>query len=137
MYSATILLGYLGADPESRTTREGKTVVNFRMATSEFIQGEEKTFWHNVVVLGRDAETAAKHLKKGAPVFILGSPRVRSYEKDGHTVYVHEIISNVMKLLPSSKPSGNSAPTQPAGKGSGSNGNSTPPADDNHDDGPW
>ena len=137
MFSATMLLGYLGADPEARTTRDGTTVVNFRMATSEFIQGEEKSFWHNVVVLGSAAETAAKHLKKGAPVFILGSPRVRTYEKDGQTVYVHEVVANVMKLLPSGKPSGNSAPAQPAGKGSGSNGNSAPPADDSHGDSPW
>lgn len=133
MYASTSLLGYLGADPQARTTSKGNRVVNFRMATTEFIQGEEQTFWHNVVVYGHDAETAVKHLKKGSPVFIQGSPRSRKYEKDGQMIWVNEVISNVMKLLPSGKSVEHAAP---AGKAGGSNNQSTPPADD-HDDGPW
>lgn len=136
MYSATILLGYLGANPESRTTTKGNPVANFRMATSEFINGEEKSTWHNVVLYGRDAETAVKCLKKGSPVFIQGTPRTRSYDKDGHTVYVNEVIGNVMKLLPSSKPADNSSSAQGAGRASPASNHSAPP-DDSHDDGPW
>ena len=88
------------------------------------------------MLYGSNADTAVKHLKKGSPVFIMSAPRSRSYEKDGQTVYVNEIIANVMKLLPSSKPNGSSAPAQPAGKDSTSSNNSAPPADD-HDDRPW
>ncbi|KEG17104.1 hypothetical protein H705_00998 [Bartonella bacilliformis Cond044] len=34
MFNRVILIGYLGADPESRRMASGAEVVNFRIATS-------------------------------------------------------------------------------------------------------
>ena len=65
-----ILIGNLGADPESRQTQNGGQIVRLRLATSESWKdkatGErrERTEWHSVVIfsegLARVAEKPAK-----------------------------------------------------------------------------
>ena len=51
-----ILIGNLGADPEVRHLQNDVTVANFNIATSEYLQGQdrpaskrEQTEWHRVV----------------------------------------------------------------------------------------
>ena len=49
------LVGYLGADPETRYTASGSAVTNIRLATTESWRDrqsgdrQEKTEWHRVV----------------------------------------------------------------------------------------
>lgn len=70
-----ILVGNLGADPESRRLNSGDLVVNLRIATSETWRdknsGErkEKTEWHSVVIFNDNlAKVAEQYLKKGEGV---------------------------------------------------------------------
>ena len=109
-----LLEGHLGKDPVMKHTPSGATVVNFSIATKETYSknGEkhEKTEWHNIVVWGKNAENAAKYLKKGSHVFIEGSLQTRSYDdKNGVKKYTTEIVAKGLKYLSSSK--GNN-PTQ-------------------------
>ena len=59
-----ILVGNLGADPETRYTQSGGAVTNFNVATSERWKdkqsGEdrEQTEWHRIVMWGRLGEIA-------------------------------------------------------------------------------
>ena len=59
-----ILVGNLGADPETRYMPNGNAVTNVRMATSqtwrdrESGQQNERTEWHRVVFFNRLAEIA-------------------------------------------------------------------------------
>ena len=59
-----ILVGNLGADPETRAMPSGSTVANLRIATSESwrdkTSGEqqERTEWHRVEFFARLAEIA-------------------------------------------------------------------------------
>ncbi len=75
-----ILVGNLGADPETRAMPSGTTVANLRIATSESWRDkqsgeqQERTEWHRVVLFGRLGEVAAEYLKKGSQVYIEGSP---------------------------------------------------------------
>ncbi len=99
------LLGNLGRDPEVRTTPSGATVCNFSIATTESYkdkndQWQEVTDWHNVVFWNRQAEVAGQYLKKGSKVYIEGKLKTRSYEKDGVTRYVTEVMGNNLVLLP-------------------------------------
>ena len=69
-----IIVGNLGADPDSRAMPSGNAVTNISVATSESWKdrdtGEkkEKTEWHRVVFFNRLAEIAAQYLKKGSQV---------------------------------------------------------------------
>ncbi len=100
-----ILIGNLGADPESRTTPSGLTVTNLRIATSERRKGSggewtEETEWHRVVLFDRTAETAREYLRKGSQVYIEGSIRTRKWQdRDGNDRYTTEIIGRDMQML--------------------------------------
>nr|MDQ3072119.1 single-stranded DNA-binding protein [Bacteroidota bacterium] len=94
-----ILVGNLGKDPEVRYVSENVPVANFSIATSESYfdktsnERKESTEWHNIVLWRGLAEVAQKYLKKGSKVYIEGKLRTRSYEKDGQTKYMTEVIA--------------------------------------------
>ena len=96
-----ILVGNLGADPDVRSTKDGKPVVNLSIATSETWKdrntGErkEKSEWHRVVIFSEGlARVAENYLKKGSKVYIEGQLQTRSYEQDGIKKYSTEIVLN-------------------------------------------
>src|SRR6202035_5883702 len=101
-----ILVGNLGADPETRAMPSGTTVANLRIATSESWRDkqsgeqQERTEWHRVVLFGRLGEIAAEYLKKGSQVYIEGSLRTRKWQdKSGVERYSTEIVGNDMQML--------------------------------------
>lgn len=102
-----ILIGNLGADPETRYMPDGNAVTNIRLATSESWrdresgQQNERTEWHRVVFFRRLAEIAGEYLKKGSKVYIEGSLRTRQWERDGQKHYSTEIVANEMQMLDS------------------------------------
>jgi single-strand DNA-binding protein len=100
-----LLIGHLGADPESRFTTSGSAVTNFNLATNETWKStegdaKEKTEWHRVVLFGKMAETAAEYMKKGQLVFIEGRLQTRSWEdKDKVKRYTTEILCDNFTML--------------------------------------
>jgi single-strand DNA-binding protein len=101
-----ILVGNLGADPETRAMPSGSTVANLRIATSESwrdkTSGEqqERTEWHRVALFGRLAEIASEYLRKGSQVYIEGSLRTRKWQdKQGNERYSTEIVGNELQML--------------------------------------
>ena len=102
-----ILVGNLGADPETRYMQSGAPVTNFRVATSDQWrdkttgENRERTEWHSVVCFNRLAEISGEYLRKGSKVYIEGALRTSSWESDGQTRYKTEIIANEMQMLDS------------------------------------
>ena len=101
-----ILVGNLGADPETRAMPSGSTVANLRIATSESwrdkTSGEqqERTEWHRVALFGRLAEIASEYLRKGSQVYIEGSLRTRKWQdKQGQERFTTEIVGNELQML--------------------------------------
>lgn len=95
-YNRVQVLGNLGADPELRASSGGTAVLKMRIACSESYldknrQRQERTEWVNVVVFGKRAEGLAKCLSKGSRVFVEGSLRTSSYEKNGEKRYRTEV----------------------------------------------
>jgi single-strand DNA-binding protein len=101
-----ILIGNLGADPETRAMPSGTTVANLRVATSESWRDkqtgeqQERTEWHRVALFGRLAEIAGEYLRKGSQVYIEGSLRTRKWQdKQGNERYSTEIVGNELQML--------------------------------------
>jgi len=101
-----IIVGNLGADPESRFAPSGDAVCNIRVATTETWKdkatGERKesTEWHRIGFYGKLAEIAGQYLRKGSQVYIEGSLRTRQWQdKDGQDRYSTEIRADEMKML--------------------------------------
>ncbi|MEQ1888637.1 MAG: single-stranded DNA-binding protein [Alphaproteobacteria bacterium] len=95
-----ILIGHLGADPEIKHTKDGKPIVNLRLATSESWKdkntGEkrEKTEWHRVVIFNEGlARVAEQYLRKGAKIYIEGQVQTRKWQdQSGQDKYSTEIV---------------------------------------------
>jgi single-strand DNA-binding protein len=101
-----ILVGNLGADPETRYMPNGDAVANIRLATTESwkdkASGEKKeiTEWHRVVFYRKLAEIAGQYLKKGSAVYVEGRIRTRKWQdKEGQERYTTEIEANEMQML--------------------------------------
>jgi len=100
-----ILVGNLGADPETRYTPSGTAITSIRIATSESWKDkqtgeqQERTEWHRVKFFGRLAEIAGEYLKKGGQVYVEGKLRTDEYEKDGVKRYSTDIIADEMQML--------------------------------------
>jgi single-strand DNA-binding protein len=123
-----ILVGNLGADPETRAMPSGSTVANLRIATSESwrdkTSGEqqERTEWHRVALFGRLAEIASEYLRKGSQVYIEGSLRTRKWQdKQGNERFSTEIVGNELQML-----GGRGGGAGGAGGGGGGGGGSGP-----------
>lgn len=101
-----IIVGTLGADPETRYTAAGSAITSMRLATNESWtdkqtgQKQERTEWHRIKMFGRLAEIAAEYLKKGKQVYIEGSLRTDKYtDKDGIERYSTDVIANELQML--------------------------------------
>jgi len=99
-----ILIGRLGADPESRAMPDGTAVCNFSLATSTIStkSGERKEYteWHKCCAFNRAAEIAGEYLKKGSQVFVEGSQRTRKWtNKEGQDQYTTEVVVGRLVLL--------------------------------------
>ena len=127
-----ILVGNLGADPETRYMPSGSAVTNLSVATSESWKdkqsGEQKerTEWHKVVMFDRLAEVAAEYLRKGSQVYIEGKLQTRKWQdRDGNDRWTTEIRANEMQMLGGRAGAGGAAPM---GSGQSSNQDSGPPS---------
>ena len=94
-----ILVGNLGADPESRSLNNGGEVVNMRIATSEQWKDrdgnrQERTEWHNVVIFNENLGKVAKnYLRKGSKVYVEGQLQTRKWaDQSGNDRYTTEIV---------------------------------------------
>lgn len=103
-----ILVGNLGADPETRFMPSGGSVTNVRLATSETWKDkqsgeqQERTEWHRVVFFNRLAEIAGEYLRKGSKLYVEGSIRTRKWQdQSGQDRYTTELVGNEMQMLDS------------------------------------
>ena len=101
-----ILVGNLGADPDTRYTAGGGAVTKISIATSESWRdkqsGEtkERTEWHRVVFFNRLAEVAGEYLRKGRQVYVEGSLRTNKWQdQSGQDRYTTEVVANEMQML--------------------------------------
>ena len=138
-----ILVGNVGADPETRYMPNGDAVANVRLATTESwkdkASGEKReiTEWHRLVFYRKLAELVSSYVKKGSQLYVEGRIRTRKWQdKEGQERYTTEIEVTEMQLLGSrrsdqsngdSAPSGSSSAPRSGSGGGGGNGN-TPPA---------
>ncbi len=145
MLNKVMLIGNLGADPETRFTQDGTCVCNLRLATTEKFKNrngeqQERTEWHRIVLWGRLGEIANQYLSKGSRVYIEGKIETRKWQdRDGNDKYTTEIRANEMKMLGGNSGNRSAAPSAPGQASSNQGGNfpshggNTPAASGNSD----
>jgi single-strand DNA-binding protein len=102
-----IIIGNLTRDPEVRALPSGMQVASFSVATNSVWKDKdgnkkEDTQFHNIVVFGRQAETAAQYLKKGQSVLVEGRMQTRSWDDktSGEKKYRTEIVADRVQFGP-------------------------------------
>lgn len=114
-----MLIGNLGADPELRVMQSGQALLKMHIATAETYLDrngvrQERTEWHSVALWGKRGEALAKFLKKGEKIFVEGSIRTSSYEKDGVKRYRTEIVASNVILAGKKRESGDRTSDRPS-----------------------
>ena len=114
MYQKTIVVGYLGRDPEMRYTPTGVPVTSFTMAhtrkwTNANGEQQEKTTWFRVTVWRKLAEAVNNFLEKGSQVFVEGELRGDAVDgnqnpriwtgNDGEHRASYEVTARTVKFL--------------------------------------
>lgn len=146
-----ILVGNLGADPETRYMPSGGAVTNVRLATTDTWRDkqsgdqQERTEWHRVVFFGRLAEIAGEYLRKGRQIYVEGRLQTRKWQaQDGQDRWSTEIVASEMQMLggrdaaAAPPPSGEAPPSGERSREAGQRRERAPePADDFDDDIPF
>ncbi|RZO85311.1 MAG: single-stranded DNA-binding protein [Kiritimatiellaceae bacterium] len=84
-FNRVMLMGNLTRNPELRYTPSGSAVADLGLAVNESFKNKsgetvEQTCFVDVVVWGRQAETASEYLQKGSPVFVEGRLQFDQWE---------------------------------------------------------
>lgn len=110
MFNKVILIGNLTKDPELRYTPKGTPVCTLRLAsTTKYKSGDsmkDETLFINVVVWGKQGETAAQYLAKGKSVLVEGRLQEQRWEKDGQQKSRFEIVAQDFRFLSKKDESG-------------------------------
>ncbi|HBP4970256.1 TPA: single-stranded DNA-binding protein [Pseudomonas aeruginosa] len=112
------LAGFLGDAPDIRYLPDGTATATLNLATTkrwkdkQSGQPKERTEWHRVVFFKRTAEVAGEYLAKGSHIFVDGELRTRSYEKNGETRYITEVVGT-FQMIDRKPVEGDKIPTPP------------------------
>ena len=100
MINRVVLLGRLTKDPELRTTQNGISTCTFTVACDRRVgkDQEKKADFISCVAWRHDADFLGRYGHKGDVIGVDGRIQTRTYDKDGVTVYVTEVVAESVKL---------------------------------------
>ena len=90
------IIGRLTRDQELRKTANGRSVTNFCLAVNRANEGAD---FIDCVAWNQTADLACKYLSKGSQIGVTGRLQTRTYDKDGHTRKVVEVVMERMQFL--------------------------------------
>ena len=115
----TLLIGYLGKDPEMKYTAGGTAIATFTIASTERWKNsagepQEHTEWFNIKAFGKRAEVVAEHLHKGSRIFLKGRQRTESWDdkQSGGKKYRTYVYADKIEFLAESQRDGNGQKTE-------------------------
>ena len=109
MINRVILVGRITKDPELKSTQSNVSFVNFTLAVNRQFadqSGERQADFIQCVVWRRQAENLNQYIRKGALLGIEGRIQTRTYEVDGNTRYITEVVCDSVQFLESRGDSG-------------------------------
>jgi single-strand DNA-binding protein len=107
MYNNTVLVGRITKALEMKTTTNGVNVLSFTLAINKKVKEKDQVSYISCVSFNKTAEILNQYADKGSLVLVDGELQSRSYEKDGKTVYVTEVVVNRVVLLDNKQKSAN------------------------------
>lgn len=102
MLNQVVLVGRLVKDPEVKETSNGNSVSRITLAVPRSyknVNGEYETDFINCTLWQLVATNTKEYCKKGDIVGVKGRIESHTYEKDGETKYVTEVIAEKVTFL--------------------------------------
>ena len=106
MLNQVVLVGRLTTDPTCSSLENGKKRTTINLAVSRSYKNTDGTYdtdFINCILWNGIAENTCEYCKKGDIVGIKGRLQTSSYEKDGVTKYVMDVIVEKVTFLSSKK----------------------------------
>ena len=100
MINRAVIIGRLTSDVEIRKTQSGLSVTTFTVAVPDS-RNKDTTNFINCVAWRQSADFLGQYSHKGDLVAVDGKINTRSYDRDGHKVYVTELVADEVQLLSS------------------------------------
>lgn len=102
-----LLIGHLGADPETRQLANGQSVTSFPLACNRDWRNrdgalESETVWYRISAWNEQGESCQKFLRKGSMVYVEGKlvAKPTVYKKaDGEMASSYEVRAANVKFL--------------------------------------
>ena len=122
-FNRVMLMGNLTRNPELKYTPSGTAVTDLGLAVNESFKNKagetvEQTCFVDVVVWGRQAETASEYLTKGSPAFIEGRLQFDQWEnQEGEKRSKLRVRAERVQFLSSGASNGNNSPEFQADSG--------------------
>lgn len=112
--NAVNITGRLAAKPDLKSTQNGKSVCNFRLAVAR-PRVKDTTDWIPCTAWNQSAEFLSKYAEKGSRVGVSGILASRDYEdRDGNKRTSYEVLCESVELLDSRPTTSASAPAKAA-----------------------
>lgn len=105
-YNKAIIIGNTTRDPELKSLPSGANVASLSIATNRVWKDangakKEQTDFHNIIVFGKQADSVAQFVKKGALLMVEGRIQTRSWEDtEGKKHYRTEIVAERVTFGP-------------------------------------
>jgi single-strand DNA-binding protein len=98
-YNKSTIMGRMGQEPKINKSAKGTTIAKFSVATTEKVNGEDETQWHDVVCFNGTAEFVEKWIAKGDQVLVEGKLKYNKYDHEkGVTIKQAVIYANEVKI---------------------------------------
>jgi len=96
------IIGFLGADPEERTTPSGQKLWVLRVATRTKKNGQEETVWWRLTIWGDQYDKMLTYFKKGKPIYAIAEMgKLDVYmDKSGQPQVSYEATVKSIHFLP-------------------------------------
>ncbi len=97
-----IFVGNLTKDPETTVTQKGDSQTRFTIAVNRPFRdanGDREADFIQVKCYGKNAENAAKYLKKGRKVGVVCKVRTGSYEKGEQRIYTTDFVVDELEFM--------------------------------------
>ena len=96
-FNKVIIAGHLTRDPEIRYTPKGTPIARFALGVNHTWKSEsgekmEEVSFFDVTAFGKQGETIAQHVKKGAPLLVEGRLKQESWEDKETKENRHKVV---------------------------------------------
>lgn len=120
MFHTITLIGRVGQDPETRTTKTGLEMATFSAAVDiKGQKGTKLTVWPKITAFGQLSKIVSQYVHKGSTVFVegrlspdatTGAPKIYT-KKDGSMASSYDIVAEKVQVIASDKTSSPAIPT--------------------------